>query len=121
MDITHKNRKKLWLAGAILVLLYFAPSALRSWRQAAYLRQQQQAREEAARAARDAVAKAAASRAASTAWMGNFVGGWAGQQAQVSHELCQLALELRGKDQGEIEGYARLACYPMPSIPASRR
>lgn len=117
MNITNRNRKKLWLVGAILVLLYFAPSALQSFRQAALLRERQRAAEAAAQAWRNAPAAvpADAPSAAVIAEIGSLIGVWGGQQAQTNHEICQLALEVRNQAAVQVTGYAKLVCYPLPS------
>lgn len=117
MDITQKDRKRLWIAGAALVALWFAPQAVQSFRQAAMLRQQQRAREAAAQAKRTAPAAvpADAPSAAMLARIGNLTGIWSGQQTQADHEICQLALELRSPVAPQVTGYAKLICYPLPS------
>src|ERR1700694_2714204 len=125
MNTNDKNRKLLWVGGAVLAVLYVAPQALQSFRQTAFYREQMQAANARAHNGRGASATTGAAPAASGSAnipalaanpsLGAFTGVWQGQQAQANHEVCQLAVEMRENVPGRLTGYPRLVCYPLPS------
>jgi hypothetical protein len=131
MNNNGRNRKLLWAAGAVLVFLYFAPSALQSFRQATFYRQQAEARAsaQAGRGTAQAAAPSAsptnvsanAPATAATIPMSNFTGMWQGQQAQPNRDLCQMALEMRD-NAGGLSAYPRINCVAlMPYLPGPHK
>jgi hypothetical protein len=126
MNSETKNRKWLWLAGAALVVLYFAPSVVRSFREAAAY--QERMREMNAQAGNARAGMRGPGAAVSqpggtsvpqgagvappTATPSRLTGMWVNQQAVASAELCTVNLEIRDKGQGEVNGYVKLLCYP---------
>jgi hypothetical protein len=121
MDSQPKNRKWWWLIGAGLVLWYFAPGAVQSFRQAGAYQQQMQlarARAEANRAAGIPAAPgyapsgSAPMPVATPAAPSRLAGVWAGQQGENGSEFCRVQLEVRDKGPGEVNGYLKLLCYP---------
>lgn len=126
MNNNGKNRKLLWAAGAVLVFLYFAPSALQSFRQASFYRQQEEAKARAqlgkggAQAPSAPAANAPALPAPTP--LGNLTGIWQGQQAQPNRDLCQVTLEMRDNGAGGLSAYPRINCVPlMPYLPGPHR
>ncbi len=116
MDITHKNRSLLWIAGVILAVLYFTPQAIQSLRQAALYRRQATN----AQAQNTSVAmptpqpQRTVPVSTGAPGAGNaLVGIWQGQQLQESRKLCQLGLEIREGAGGALTGYAKLTCFPL--------
>lgn len=129
MDTTHKNRKLWWAAGAALVFLYFAPTALQSFRQAAFDRQQMEAKARA-QAGRGGAQPAApspnvsanASASPSPTPLSNLNGMWEGQQAQPNRDLCQMGLEMRDNGAGLLTAYPRINCVAlMPYLPGPHK
>jgi hypothetical protein len=120
MTTENKNRKLWWLVGAGLVLFYFAPSAVQSFREAGAYRQQMQlakARAEANRAtgtpgAPGYVAPSASSTPVVPPAASRLAGVWAGQQGENGMEFCRVQLEVRDKAPGEVNGYLKVLCYP---------
>lgn len=117
----NANRKRMWwLAGGALLALYFAPSAVQSFREASASRERLQLLQERAQSARAGGASGAPVNAApapvpppvSAAAQNRLLGVWAGQQGETNMELCRLQLEIRDKGQGEVNGYVKMLCYP---------
>jgi hypothetical protein len=122
MNTNLTNRKFLWVAGIVLAALYFAPSALQSYRQAAFYRQQMEAVNARMQAQRigapyggtsPATVQAVAANAGTIPPVNTLVGVWQGQQAQANRQLCQLALELRESPPAVFTGYSKLTCWPI--------
>ncbi len=114
--MTHKNRKLLWFIGAALVVLYFAPSAIQSFREAAAYPQPMEAMTARTQNARGVTPNNAAPAYAPllpAARVSNLAGIWQGQQAQGNRALCQLALEIRDGAPGVLAGYTKLSCFPL--------
>jgi len=119
MNKESKNRKLWWALGAVLVFIYFWPSAMRSLHEAAAYRQQAQGMDPRSPnlrmpARQPAEAPAFPPPAAATPIPAGLTGLWVGQQAQNTHELCWLNLEMRNRQPGEMAGYVKLLCYPLP-------
>jgi len=119
MNSESKNRKLWWALGAILLLIYFWPQARRSFNDAASYRGQAQGTDARlpnlrlpARQPVDAPVLPAPAQP--TPMPGGLAGVWVGQQAQNTHELCWLNLEMRNRQPGEMAGYVKLLCYPLP-------
>lgn len=119
MNINYK--RKWWIVAAVLVALYFAPQAVRSFREAGAYQQQLQGLQARAQAARpgNAPATVASVPAASGSAQippaiqaSKLAGVWSGQQADTNLELCQVQIEVRDKGQGEVNGYVKMLCYP---------
>lgn len=131
MNPQNKNRKWWWLLGAAIVLWYFAPSAVHSFREASAYQQRIQALSAQAQGARGAAngnpsvpsipsgpsySSAPAPRYATGIPAGPaspLAGIWNGNQTQRTGDLCSLALELRDKPDGMIAGYANMTCRPI--------
>jgi hypothetical protein len=128
MNPQSKNRKWWWLVGACLVLWYFAPGALQSFREASAYQQRMQAMAAQAQNARGtgssnaAVPSAPAAPGASALRYGAtnpaapaspLAGIWNGNQTQRNGELCSLTLEMRDKPEGVTAGYANMTCRPI--------
>lgn len=117
MNPETKNRKWWWALGAVLVVLYFfAPSAIQWFRIArAYQQRAENARAQAARASSGNSASSAPASAPTPvvpAARNRLLGVWAGQQGETNMELCRVQLEVSDKGQGEINGYVKMLCYP---------
>jgi hypothetical protein len=114
MNSNHK--RKWWIVGAALVMLYFAPQALQSFREAAAYRQRMEALNARAQGPRAGGANAAPAPSSAslpaTATSSRLAGTWVGQQAETNEELCKVQVEIRDKGQGEVNGYVKLLCYP---------
>jgi hypothetical protein len=110
MNSNHK--RKWWIAGAALVVLYFAPQALRSFREAAAYRQRMEALNARAQGPRAGGANAPAAPAPSPATASRLAGTWVGQQAETNEELCKVQVEIRDKGEAQVNGYVKLLCYP---------
>lgn len=128
MNSQHKNRKWWWLVGAGLVLWYFAPGAVQSFRDASAYQQRMQALNAQAQGARGTAPgntaipsapsypNAPAPRYANgnaAASASPLDGIWNGNQTQHSGDLCALTLELRDKPDGITAGYANMTCRPV--------
>ena len=127
MNPQNKNRKWWWWLGACLVLWYFAPSAVQSFREASSDRQRMQAMNAQAQNARGTAGSTAipAAPAAPPAPVPRYgatnasvpasplAGIWNGNQTQRNGELCSLTLELRDKPEGITAGYANMTCRPI--------
>ena len=121
------NKRKWWIVGAALVALYFAPSAVQSFREASGYRERLQALQERAQSARPAgvpgavpnvpsAPGASAPRYAATNPVtpaSPLAGIWNGNQTQRNGELCSLTLELRDKPENVMAGYANMTCRPI--------
>lgn len=131
MNPQNKNRKWWWLVGACLVLWYFVPGILQSFREASAYQQRMQAVNAQAQNARGAAGGSAAvpsgpaapgASALPVARYGTtnpavpaspLSGIWNGNQTQRNGELCSLTLELRDKPEGLMAGYANMTCRPI--------
>lgn len=131
MNPQNKNRKWWWLAGACLVLWYFAPGVLQSFREASTYQQRMQAVNAQAQNARATGSGSAAVPSApsvpnaipapaprygatnAVASQSPLAGIWNGNQTQPNGELCSLTLELRDKPEGVMAGYANMTCRPI--------
>lgn len=128
MNPQNKNRKWLWLVGACLVLWYFAPGILQSFREASTYQQRMQAMNAQALNARGTAGTTAAVPSApaapgapapryggtnAVAPQSPLVGIWNGNQTQHNGDLCSLTLELRDKPEGVTAGYANMTCRPV--------
>ena len=122
---TTNNKRKWWIIGAALVVLYFAPSLLRSFREAAAYQERMREMNAQAQNARagmrgpsvtspqpGAANAPQAVTVVSPAAPSRLVGMWVNQQSVASAELCTVNLEIRDKGQGEVNGYLKLLCYP---------
>jgi hypothetical protein len=128
MNPQNKNRKWWWLVGACLLLWYFAPGALQSFREASAYQQRVQAINAQALNARGTAGSNAAVPSAPTApgasaprygatnavvAQSPLAGIWNGNQTQHNGDLCSLTLELRDKPEGVTAGYANMTCRPV--------
>jgi hypothetical protein len=128
MNSQSKNRKWWWLVGAGLVLWYFAPGAVQSFREASTYQQRMQALNAQAQAARGTASSSTAIPSApsvpnapaprygtgnTSAPASPLAGIWNGNQTQHTGELCSLTLELRDKPGGMMAGYANMTCRPI--------
>jgi hypothetical protein len=128
MNPQNKNRKWWWLVVACLVLWYFAPGALQSFREASAYQQRVQAMNAQAQNARGAANSSAAVPSAPSvpalqtprygaanpaAPASPLAGIWNGNQTQHNGDLCSLTLELRDKPEGVTAGYANMTCRPI--------
>jgi hypothetical protein len=126
MNMNNKNRKLLWLVGAVVAALYFGPQMVESSRRMAIYRQQMEAikartTNAGANATGGAGLPAATPAATPNAALLSLTGIWQGEQAQADHELCQLAVEIRESGPDQLAGYPRLACWPMmPYVPGQK-
>jgi hypothetical protein len=135
MTITKKQRNLFWLIIVALVGIYYAPSLIMSYRQAAQARQpatyaELVQQEEARRAARPGApklrhrsdstlpavvaAEAAADReeaaAHQKAALARIPGIWSGRGAVSDRGLCDLRLEIQPEQSGQYPGFFRLSC-----------
>jgi hypothetical protein len=120
MNTEKKNRKPWWALAAVLVFIYFWPAARRSFNDAASYRDQGQGmdfRNPNLRlpARQPAPTPNLPAPAALTPIPDGLTGVWAGQQAQNTQEWCALNLEMRDKQAGEMAGFVKLICYPLPT------
>lgn len=130
---TTNNKRKWWLIGAALVVLYFAPSAVRSFREAQAYQQRMRAISAQAQNAPTgmrgpvatvpqpgAVSVSQSSGVVPPATPSRLVGMWVNSQAQASGELCTANLEIRDKGEAQVNGYLKLLCYPTMAYFAKR-
>lgn len=117
---SRNSKRTWWIVGAALIVLYFAPSAVQSFREASAYRERaraMQARAQAARAAGGSSSPVAAPSGSTPAQVpsvspSRLVGVWLGEQAETNLELCRLQLEIRDRGQSEVNGYVKMLCYP---------
>jgi hypothetical protein len=128
MNSQNKNRKWWWIAGACLVLWYFMPGAVQSFREASAYQQRMQAMRAQAQSAGGtantgtaipsgpsgpSVPNASSPRytmAGPAVPVSALAGIWSGNETQHTGDMCSLSLELRDKPDGMTAGYANMTC-----------
>jgi hypothetical protein len=114
----NANRKRTWwLIGGALLALYFAPSAMHSFREASGDQERialAQARATAARPAPGSPTSSVSTPTPVTPAVppNRLLGVWVGQQGETNMELCRLQLEIRDKGEAQVNGYVKMLCYP---------
>jgi hypothetical protein len=120
MKLTEKQKKLLWIAAGIFLVIHFAPNILFSVRQAIASRQYSAYAEHAKPpAAHLAMPKAPQPLPSPDAGVSRLMGSWLGEGLLADRGFCRLALELKRGDglPGSYKGYSTISCGP--SLPFS--